>query len=534
MSYLLTAVVFVLIFSVLILIHELGHFVMAKRAGIKVEEFGFGLPPRIFGKKKGETIYSINLIPFGGFVRMLGEDSRDKKMLDNKRSFIAQPMRSRVKVIVAGVTMNFLLAYAIITFGLIVGMEPLLLPDEILPKTAEGVIEISEGVRVKSVSETALKYGVSPMDNLKAVDGVSVDSTNVFEMLSGDFENYIFESNGKEIVVNLPEKESISDLGFDFYSFTAFPRVKVTAVSEGGLYERAGVMAGDEILSVNGKKVFGIEDFSESISGLSKFDLELNRSGKVSVLKVNSGESKSVVASFVLSDSPAERGGLKQGDVVEAINDEKILEVNDLISKISSSSGEIFLTIIRDGNKMRLSFVPENQKIGVVLGNLYSFENLSGLSLFVGDGLSSIISIKDEKYPFYIAPIKAFEHSYNLSKVTANMFLGFVKNLFAKGEVPEGVSGPVGIAQMTHVFVQDGFMAILRFVALLSLSLAVINILPIPALDGGRLLFIIVELFTGKKVNQKIESYIHLAGYLFVLGLILLVTFSDVTRLLGK
>lgn len=90
MEFIVTAIVFVLIFSVLVLIHEWGHFAAARRAGIKVEEFGFGLPPRIWGKKKGETLYSINAIPFGGFVKLLGEDSRDPKLLKNKRSFIAK------------------------------------------------------------------------------------------------------------------------------------------------------------------------------------------------------------------------------------------------------------------------------------------------------------------------------------------------------------------------------------------------------------------------------------------------------------
>ncbi len=88
MDILITIIVFILIFSVLVLVHEFGHFIMAKRAGIKVEEFGFGLPPRIWGKKKGETLYSINWIPFGGFVRMFGEDSKDGSMLSKKRSFI--------------------------------------------------------------------------------------------------------------------------------------------------------------------------------------------------------------------------------------------------------------------------------------------------------------------------------------------------------------------------------------------------------------------------------------------------------------
>src|SRR3989338_6291859 len=97
-----TAIIFIIVIGVLVLVHEFGHFIFAKRAGMKVEEFGFGFPPRMFGIKRGETIYSINWIPFGGFVKILGEDGDDK----SERSFAAKPLLARLKVILAGVAMN--------------------------------------------------------------------------------------------------------------------------------------------------------------------------------------------------------------------------------------------------------------------------------------------------------------------------------------------------------------------------------------------------------------------------------------------
>ena len=103
-------IIFILTLLVLVIIHEFGHFIMAKKFGIKVEEFGFGIPPKLWGKKIGETLYSLNLIPFGGFVKLLGEDENDKKVI-NKRDFRAKTVTQRIIVVVAGVTMNLILAW---------------------------------------------------------------------------------------------------------------------------------------------------------------------------------------------------------------------------------------------------------------------------------------------------------------------------------------------------------------------------------------------------------------------------------------
>src|SRR5438552_12800 len=110
MDILLTIIAVIVIFSLLVIIHELGHFITARRNGIKVLEFGFGFPPRLWSKKVGETEYSINAIPFGGFVKLFGEDSSDKKVLENKRSFAGKSPWVRTKVVVAGVVMNLILA----------------------------------------------------------------------------------------------------------------------------------------------------------------------------------------------------------------------------------------------------------------------------------------------------------------------------------------------------------------------------------------------------------------------------------------
>jgi len=139
MHLLLTILVFFLIFSLLIVIHELGHFMMARRHGVKVEEFGFGLPPKLWSKKVGETEYSINAIPFGGFVRLLGEDSHDKKAKTSPKSFSRKTLFQRFQIVFAGVAMNFLLAWLLLSIGFTVGMQPLLVNgDDFLQAVREG------------------------------------------------------------------------------------------------------------------------------------------------------------------------------------------------------------------------------------------------------------------------------------------------------------------------------------------------------------------------------------------------------------
>lgn len=368
---LLTILVFLLILSILVLVHEAGHFFVAKFFKIKVEEFGFGLPPRAFGKKFGETIYSINWLPIGGFVKLYGEDeagggriqvsdrssSAKEQATKTKdpnidRAFFSKPAWQRALVVFAGVFMNFVLAVVIISF-------------------------------------------------LFSVVGVPVPK--------------------------------------------------------------------DEVL-----------------------------------------------ISAIVKGAPAQVAGLKVGDIIQEING----------VKITASSQLVEIAKINAGKKLTLKI--KNQK-----SEIKNLEVTPRIDYPKGEGPMGVAVSQDfsiKKYPWYQAPIVGVKEALNQTWLIISGLFMLVLQL-AKGSVPSDVAGPVGIAQLTGRVVQIGPYAVLSLISLLSLNLAIINILPIPALDGGRLFFILFEAVTRKKVNPKFEGYAHTIGMVILLGLIALITIHDLFRL---
>src|SRR3989344_2688093 len=180
----ITALIFIIIIGVLVLVHELGHFITAKRAGMKVEEFGFGFPPRIFGIKKGETTYSINWIPFGGFVKIYGESGEGA---DDSRSFASKKAGTRAKVIVAGVVMNVILAFVLLSIGNVMGLRTAIAENDQNPLIRDRRIQI-----VQIVPNT-------PADEAKLE---SLDEIIGFGNIA-EFQEYINRNKGKNTVVQI-------------------------------------------------------------------------------------------------------------------------------------------------------------------------------------------------------------------------------------------------------------------------------------------------------------------------------------------
>ena len=355
-------ITFIIILSVLVLVHELGHYFVAKKYGIKVEEFGFGYPPRLFGKKIGETIYSLNLLPFGGFVRMLGEDSQEQVGRENelKRAFFNQKKRVRVMVLMAGVVMNFLL----------------------------GVVLFS-GIYTK---------------------------------------------------LGIPEMVK---------------HVVVTGVSKNSPADVIGIKPDDKIVGVE-----GFEWPEEKADSLTAF--------------------------------------------IEYVNQYKGKEV-----KLVLDSGQEKLVTPRTDQE-----IPEGQgALGVAITNVD----------FV-------------QYPLWQRPFRGMLVGVNEAVLWGRDILVALGSMFYnlfQGLVPKDVAGPVGIYEISKGVAQEGFLAILQFVAILSINLSILNLLPLPALDGGRLMFIGIEAVTKKRLKSEIEQMIHLVGIVLLIGLMVLVTISDVRRLLG-
>lgn len=354
-------IIFIIVLSVLVFVHEFGHFIMAKRAGMKVEEFGFGFPPRVFGVKRGETTYSLNAIPFGGFVKILGEDGQER---DNPRSFANGKAGVKSGVIVAGVVMNFLLAVFLLTIGNAVGLRV-------------GLVDEAMAERAKDI------------------------------------------------------------------------KVQIIQVAAGSPAEQAGLRMLDEIA---GFKVNGDTMAVSNTSGVQEFVAQ-NTDREITML-IRSGK--------------------------------------DLIEK---------------------KMVPRS--------NPPPGEGALGISL-AATGLV--------KYPFPQSIIHGVTDSVNILGYTVMGYATIIKNVFVTGRAGVELSGPVGIAVITGKAAKSGFTYLMQFVALISINLAVLNIIPFPALDGGRLLFVGIEKLKGKPVSKKIEGAINSAGFALLILLMIYVTTKDVIK----
>jgi len=358
---LMTILVFVIILGLLIFVHELGHFVMAKRAGMHVQEFGFGFPPRLFGIRRGETVYSINWIPLGGFVKIAGEDGGD---LADPRAFGNKSFWRRFGVIIAGVAMNMIFAWFLIFLGL-------------------------------------WAFG-TPMDLT-------------------------------DVPADLLRNSSVREA-----------KISIVAVEPGSPAEQAGFRMGDAILSVDGQKFEEIEPliaYSRSRAGQS-IHYEFQRGQEI-----------------------------VSRDVTPRVNPPE-------------GSGPV-------------GFAPA--KVALV------------------------------SYPFFSSLGLALQGLYNKTIAILLAFGALFGHLFATGKVMEGLSGPVGIAVLTRDFTRLGFAYLIQFAATLSINLAIINAFPFPALDGGRILFLIIEKIRGVK-SVKWERIANTAGFLFLLLLMVAVTWRDIGR----
>lgn len=538
MDIVLTAVVFILIFSVLVIIHEMGHFLVAKRAGIKVEEFGFGLPPRIWGKKKGETLYSINLIPFGGFVKMYGEDSHDLKTAKSKRSFNGKSVRTRFMVIVAGVLMNYLLSLVLLTIGFIAGMQPLLVEgSDFFAAIDNGTITLQEGIVVKDVQpqSPAAQAGLKVNDSIIGVDGKPLPLVDEFNQLLKDkkgSELHLDIRRGNQTQKVVLVSKNKEEFGLKFYDLLDLPHTVIYGVKENSPAAVVGLQNGDEILKINGKRIYFSSQIQEALTTYKHLEIEILRDFQPQTVAFELPQQNSLIITRVGVKSQAEEAGFLSGDILISVNGTAVSSFDELtaITKKDPKAARSYI-FLRNGEVKSLQVLPDkNGSIGIYLSTISSYEN-NFFSYYNGDFPVSAVLIKNVQYPFWQAPAKAFEESGKLASITVGSVLDSIRSIFTQLTVPEGISGPVGIVQLTHTFVQEGFLPVLRLMALLSLSLAIMNILPFPPLDGGRLFFILIEVVIGRKISSRFESLIHVLGFFAFLFIIVLVTYNDILKL---
>lgn len=353
----------------MVLVHEFGHFWSAKKFGIRVDEFGFGFPPKIWSIKKGETEYSLNLLPIGGFVRIFGENPNEENINgpDSDRSFVNKAKWKQAVVLFAGVFANFILAWFLFSMGFMSGLP------------------------------------------------ASVDAGE---------KNYNYSDVSLMVVSVLPDSPA----------------------------DVAGLEAGDKIISIRSG-----ENYTEYVS-------------------------PETVQSFVQESN---------GEEIEFVYRRDITNVENTVSIIPE---------LLDGN--------DTPRIGI-----------------------SMDQVGIAKLPFFKAFWEGMKLTLSMTKNTALGLFGLIVDAVSGRGSFDAVAGPVGMVGIVGDAYNLGFVYLLSFAALISINLAIINLLPFPALDGGRLLFVLIEKIKGSPISPKISNTLNMIGFGILILLMIVITYHDITRI---
>jgi regulator of sigma E protease len=426
-----TIFAFLFVLGVLVFVHELGHFLAARRLGVRVLTFSLGFGPKLLKVRRGDTEYCISVIPLGGYVKMAGENPDDPRT-GRPDEFLSKTKWERFQILIMGPAMNIILAVVVMAIVLAQGAEVPIYQDQ--------------------------------------------------------------------------------------------PPI-VGAVSPGSPAEKAGIQRGDRILTVAGDQVDTWDDLFIAVGTRPDRDVALTvmRDGQtrpVSLRTVSEGsfeignigvlpDINPIVAS-VIAGEPAERAGLKAGDVVIAVNGERMVTRPQFIEAISRNGGkEIDLTIERDEQQLHIAATPEQRGDRGMLG------------LYVTEPTRS----------FTPGPLEAIQLSVQKNIEFGGLIFKTLGGLFIGETSPRQLMGPVAIAQLSGESAQAGWIALFTLMASISLNLGLLNLLPIPVLDGGHILIMALEGVARRDFSMAVKEKMLLAGFVLLMMLMVTVIYNDLTRI---
>jgi regulator of sigma E protease len=433
-SSLITLLAFAFVLGVLIFVHELGHFLAAKRVGIRVLKFQLGFNPTILSVKRGETEYSIGALPFGGYVKMAG-DSPEEERTGRPDEFLSKSKWERFQVLIMGPVMNLLLALVVTAVVLYKGADVPIYQDQ--PPVVGAVM----------AGSPAAKIGIKPGDRILSVEGHNVGTWEQFYIAIG----------------SRPNRETSLRLQRDGHDL-------------------------DQIVTPTVPPDQG------------RFDV-----GDIGVLPNTHPHLQTVEPG-----EPGERAGLKAGDIILAVDGQPIMFDTQLREAIEKHPElPITISVMRDGTKQDLVASPARRgdigRLGVLIAN-------------------ETKSVKP-------GPVQAVEMSVQRNVESSGLIFKTVWGLITRETSPKQLMGPVAIAQLSGESAQLGWIPLFSLMAAISLNLGLLNLLPIPILDGGHIFIMALEGMARRDFSVRVKEKMLLAGFVVLMMLMVTVIYNDLARI---
>jgi regulator of sigma E protease len=435
-------VAFFVLVGLMVIIHELGHFTVAKLLKVRVEAFSFGFGPRLFGFKYGETDYKVCLLPLGGFVKMTGENPGEGEPVDDPAAFSSHPRWQRMLIGVAGPVANFILAFVLMVFYFAAINE---VPN-IKTTTIEWV----------SPSSQAAQAGLLPGDLVTRFGNTDSPDFETFADIAKRNPNQtlpiVVSRNGQSLPLSISLPAGITSRGYD--------------VSSAGLFLQI------------------VQD--------------------------------PIQVDQVVPGAPAEKAGLHTGDTILAVDGHTFHTVDPLLDYLQAGKGNpITLTVKRDG-----ALIPPIVVHPSVQDSQYRI------------GFAAVPPIDPPTHAKPMAFFAAMSNSVDFCRINSTLIIETISKIFSHKVSVKQLSGPVGIARMAGQAAEmEGWFPKFGLAAAISLNLGILNLLPFPILDGGMILFLLIESVLRHDINMMVKERIYQAAFVLILVFFAFVIFNDVTKL---
>lgn len=540
----------IVLISVLVFVHELGHYLVAKHYGIGVEIFSIGFGPILFSFKKGDTVYQLAAIPLGGFVKLAGSTSEEEvpEEFRGKEMYKTAPWK-RLLVLAAGPVFNIIFAICIFAAMAFKGTQ---VSEPIIGHTILG------GVAEQS--------GLKPGDKILKANGKQVQSWE-------EFRQHIFMSPGKKVQLTFSRNGQVKELqvvpdlftleGYDGKEvkvgrigiYGGFLNSYITILDQGSLAFKAGLRTGDRIVAVEYLRSGSLKTVETKFWHQLRDTEEhifADKPGKISfvLIRGNSKPQKIEVSSLSYLTSPMKKGrvlkglgislntlivsasknssALKENDVILALNGKRIKDIQDFkIEMYDNKKPKALIQVNRQGivREVEVSLMPEirqsmhGKETIYELTNGFPMEELSPLPSKLKASRNPLVALADGTRATYVMTVAMVRGIWDL----------------ITGTIPAGaVGGPMMIAKVAGDSIQVGLQKFFEVMALISINLAIVNFIPIPILDGGRMVIVTIEWIRRRPLsNAALENFYKL-GFVMVMSIFFLATYNDLSRFWGS